>query len=144
MLLPFTMQMTLVLLLGCVLASTPLFRKLVVSISQLPRTQTQVIIASVLCVAAISYLNWGLALALGPIIAVHLQGGRATRIPIDFPFLLAVNGGAGSVWQFGLRLAAIVDGDSRALSEGSTGTMSLCRLFGLRRRLRWWSRFRLR
>src|SRR5262245_32146385 len=32
MLLPFTMQMTLVLLLGCVLASTPMFRKLVVSI----------------------------------------------------------------------------------------------------------------
>ena len=30
MLLPFTMQMTLVLMLGCVLAATPLFRKVIV------------------------------------------------------------------------------------------------------------------
>ena len=127
MLLPFTMQMTLVLLLGCVLASTPLFRKLVVSISRLPRTSTQVIIASVLCVAAISYLNWGLALALGPIIAVHFSGEAERRgIPIDFPFLLAVNGGAGSVWQFGLSASGpLLMATPGHFLEGSTGTMSL-------------------
>ena len=127
MLLPFTMQMTLVLLLGCVLASTPLFRKLVVSISQLPRTSTQVIIASVVVVAAISYLNWGLALALGPIVAVHFAGEAERRgIPIDFPFLLAVNGGAGSVWQFGLSASGpLMMATSGHFLETSTGTMSL-------------------
>ena len=127
MLLPFTMQMTLILLLGCVLAATPLFRKLVVSISKLPRTSTQVIIASVLCVAAISYLNWGLALALGPIIAVHFAGEAERRgIPIDFPFLLAVNGGAGSVWQFGLSASGpLMMATPGHFLEGSTGTMSL-------------------
>lgn len=127
MLLPFTMQMTLVLLLGCVLAATPLFRKLVVSISQLPRTSTQVIIASVLCVASISYLNWGLALALGPIIAVHIAGEAERRgIPIDFPFLLAVNGGASSVWQFGLSASGpLLMATPGHFLETSTGTMSL-------------------
>jgi short-chain fatty acids transporter len=127
MLLPFTMQMTLILLLGCVLAATPLFRKLVVSISKLPRTSTQVIIASVLCVAAISYLNWGLALALGPIIAVHFAGEAERRgIPIDFPFLLATNGGAGSVWQFGLSASGpLMMATPGHFLEGSTGTMSL-------------------
>ena len=127
MLLPFTMQMTLVLLLGCVLASTPLFRRMVVAISRLPRTSTQVIIASVLCVAAISYLNWGLALALGPIIAVHFAGEAERRgIPIDFPFLLATNGGAGSVWQFGLSASGpLLMATPGHFLEGSTGTMSL-------------------
>src|SRR5215216_6844913 len=47
MLLPFTMQMTLVLILGSVLAATPLFRKVIVLISRRPRTTTQVIIYSV-------------------------------------------------------------------------------------------------
>jgi short-chain fatty acids transporter len=127
MLLPFTMQMTLILLLGCVLAATPMFRKLVVSISKLPRTSTQVIIASVLCVAAISYLNWGLALALGPIIAVHFAGEAERRgIPIDFPFLLATNGGAGSIWQFGLSASGpLMMATPGHFLEGSTGTISL-------------------
>ena len=127
MLLPFTMQMTLVVVLGCVLAATPLFRRIVVSISKLPRTSTQVIIASVLVVAAISYLNWGLALALGPIVAVHFAGEAERRgIPIDFPFLLAVNGGAGSVWQFGLSPSGpLLMATSGHFLETSTGTMSL-------------------
>ena len=127
MLLPFTMQMTLILLLGCVLAATPCFASLSCRYPKLPRTSTQVIIASVLCVAAISYLNWGLALALGPIIAVHFAGEAERRgIPIDFPFLLAVNGGAGSVWQFGLSASGpLMMATPGHFLEGSTGTMSL-------------------
>ena len=39
--------------------------------SRKPRPLIQVFVYSVLLVAAISYLNWGLALALGPLIAVH-------------------------------------------------------------------------
>lgn len=127
MLLPFTMQMTLVLLLGCVLAATPLFRRIVMSISRLPRTSTQVITASILVVAAISYLNWGLALALGPIVAVHFAGEAERRgIAIDFPFLLAANGGAGSVWQFGLSASGpLMMATPGHFLETKTGTMSL-------------------
>jgi short-chain fatty acids transporter len=127
MLLPFTMQMTLVLLLGCVLAATPLFRKIIVSISRMPRTANQVIVYSVLLVAAVSYLNWGLALALGPLIAIHFAGEAERKgIEVDFPFLLAVNGGAGSVWQFGLSASApLLMATSGHFLEAKTGTMSL-------------------
>jgi short-chain fatty acids transporter len=127
MLLPFTMQMTLVLVLGSVLAATPLFRKVIVAISRKPQTVTQVIIASVLCVAFISYLNWGLALALGPLIAVHFASEAESKgIEIDFPFLLAINGGAGSVWQFGLSASGpLLMATSGHFLEEATGLMSL-------------------
>jgi short-chain fatty acids transporter len=127
MLLPFTMQMTLVLVLGCVLAATPLFRKMIVAISRRPRTANQVIVYSVVVVAFISYLNWGLALALGPLIAIHFAGEAERKgIAIDFPFLLAVNGGAGSVWQFGLSASApLLMATPGHFLEADTGTMSL-------------------
>lgn len=103
MLLPFTMQVALVLLLGTVLASTPLVRRLILAVSGKPDTVTQVIVYSVLFVAFISYVNWGLALALAPLIAVHFASEAERKgIPIDFPFLLATLSAASSVWQFGL------------------------------------------
>src|SRR4029453_2248126 len=72
-----------------------------------PRTLTQVIALSVALNAALSYLYWGLGLALGPLI-----GGRFSAaweeygIPRDFPFLLATVAAAQSVWQFGLSASA--------------------------------------
>ena len=71
MLLPFTMQMTLIITLSSVLASTPMFRKGVVALSQIPKTRNQVIITSVLLAAGASYLYWGLGIAISPIIAVY-------------------------------------------------------------------------
>lgn len=127
MLLPFTMQMTLVLVLGAVLAATPLCRKLIITVSRKPRTAAQVIIYSALVVAIISYLNWGLALALGPICAIHFAGEAERKgIAIDFPFLLAVNGAAGSIWQFGLSASApLLMATPGHFLEADTGTMSL-------------------
>src|SRR5215216_739003 len=127
MLLPFTMQMTLVLALGCVLAATPLFRKIIISISRKPRTATQVISYSTLVVAIVSYLNWGLALALGPIIAIHFAGEAERRgIAIDFPFLLSVNVATGSIWQFGLSASApLLMATPGHFLEAASGTMSL-------------------
>jgi len=103
MLLPFTMQMTLILVLGSVMAATPLFKKIITSISRRPQTTTQVIALSVLFVSIVSYLNWGLALTLGPLAAIHFSNqAEIKKIPVDFPFLLAANVAAISVWQFGL------------------------------------------
>lgn len=127
MLLPFTMQMTLVLVLGTVLAATPLFRKIILAISGKPRTVTQVIVYSVLLVAFISYLNWGLALALGPLIAVYFATEAERKgIPIDFPFLLATVGGAGSVWQYGLSASGpLLMATEGHFLKDTTGVMSL-------------------
>lgn len=127
MLLPFTMQVTLVLLLGTVLASTPLCRRMILAVSGKPRTATQVIVYAVVVVALISYLNWGLALALGPLMAVHFAAEAERKgIPIDFPFLLATIGAAGSVWQFGLSASGplLMATDNHFL-QATTGVMPL-------------------
>ncbi|HEX8183311.1 MAG TPA: TIGR00366 family protein [Blastocatellia bacterium] len=127
MLLPFTMQMTLVLVLGSVLAATPLFRKVITSISRKPRTTTEVIIYSTLVMAVVSYLNWGLALALGPLVVIHFAGEAEQKgIAVDFPFLMAVNGAAGSVWQFGLSASApLLMATPGNFLEADAGIMSL-------------------
>jgi short-chain fatty acids transporter len=107
MLLAFTMQMTLILVLSLVLASTTAFRKTVVWLSRLPRTTAQVVALAVLCVAFIAYLNWGLGLALGPMIAIHFcREAESKGIRVDFLFMLATLAGAGSVWQFGFSASA--------------------------------------
>jgi short-chain fatty acids transporter len=107
MLLAFTMQMTLILTLSLVLADSPLFKNGVIRLSRLPRTPAQVVIGSVLLSAAIAYANWGLALALGPMVAVHFcKQAEKKGIPVDFIWMMAVLAGAGSVWQFGLSATA--------------------------------------
>jgi short-chain fatty acids transporter len=107
MLLPFTMQMTLILVLSSVVIGTPFFRGLVVALARWPRTLTQVIALGVVLEAALSYFYWGLGLALAPLIAVHFSAAAEERgIPVDFPFLLATIAAAQSVWQFGLSASA--------------------------------------
>ncbi|HVF91079.1 MAG TPA: TIGR00366 family protein [Blastocatellia bacterium] len=127
MLLPFTMQMTLVLALGSVLAATGLFRKIIISVSRKPRTAAQVIIYSTIVVAGVSYLNWGFALALGPLIAIHFADEAERKgIALDFPFLMAANGAAGSVWQYGLSASApLLMATPGHFLEADAGTMSL-------------------
>jgi short-chain fatty acids transporter len=103
MLLPFTMQMTLIVVLGRVLGSTPLFKSAVRRLSLLPRTRGQVVALSLLLVAVLSYFYWGLGIALGPLTAIYFcREAERKGIPIDFPFLLAANMAAQSVWQYGL------------------------------------------
>src|SRR5687768_17329547 len=54
-LLAFTIQMTLIITLSSVLGATPFFRKLILTLSRLPRTTTQVVVLAVLIIAAASY-----------------------------------------------------------------------------------------
>jgi short-chain fatty acids transporter len=103
MLLEFTMQMTLILVLSLILGATPAFKNAVIFMSRLPRTQLQVMIVATLCGAFVAYLNWGLSIALSPVIAIHFaKEAEKKGIPIDFLFLMAVLAGAGAIWQFGL------------------------------------------
>jgi short-chain fatty acids transporter len=107
MLLPFTMQMTLIITLSSVLASTPLFRKAVIALSRVPRTRNQTIILALLLTAVASYLYWGLGIAISPIIAVHFaREAERKGVKIDFLFLLAAIWAANAVWQFGLSASA--------------------------------------
>lgn len=107
MLLPFTMQMTLIIVLSSVLGSTPVFRKAVIALSRLPRTTNQVVAVGVLLTALLSYCYWGLGIALGPIIAVYFAKEAENKgIEIDFLFFLATIWAANAVWQFGLSASA--------------------------------------
>ncbi len=127
MLLAFTMQMTLIVVLGRVLSSTPLFRVSLHSLSRLPRTAGQVVGLSILVVSLLSYLYWGLGVALGPLAAVYFCREAERRgIRVDFPFLLAANLAAQSVWQYGLSATnALMMATPGHFLEASTGILTL-------------------
>jgi short-chain fatty acids transporter len=107
MLLPFTMQMTLIIVLSSVLGATPFFKKAIVSLSRIPNTTTQVIALSVVVTALAAYLYWGLGIALTPLVAVHFaREAERKGLRVDFLFLLALLWAANSCWQYGLSSSA--------------------------------------
>ncbi len=103
MLLPFTMQMTLIIVLSSALGATPFLRKTIAALARVPKTTSQIVALAFLSAGTASYLYWGLGYALGPIIAIHFAAeGERKGIRVDFPFLLAVTYAAQALWQFGL------------------------------------------
>ena len=107
MLLPFTMQMTLIIVLSATLATTPVFRSAIAALARLPRSTAQVVALSVVITAIVSYFYWGLGVVLAPIVAVSFAREAERRgIAVDFLFLLATNWGAHAVWQYGLSSSA--------------------------------------
>ena len=127
MLLPFSMQMALMLLLSAVLSMTPVFRKVVSALAQLPRSALQVLALASFLTAALSYCYWALGLALGPLIALNFAGAAEKRgIRVDFPCLLATVCAAQSVWQFGLSSsAALLVASPGHFLEATTGIMPM-------------------
>ena len=126
-LLAFTMQMTLILVLSLILAATPVFKGAILSMSRLPKTQAQVVALAVLAGAFVAYLNWGLSIALSPVIAIHFaKEAERKGIPVDFLFLLATLAGAGSIWQFGFSGSApLLMATPGHFLEKTTGIMPL-------------------
>jgi len=107
MLLPFTMQMTLIITLSSVLGATPFFRRSIELLSRVPRTQSQVVVLAVLLAGGSAYLYWGLGMALSPLVAIHFaREAERKGIPIDFLFLLAILWAANASWQYGLSASA--------------------------------------
>ncbi|HTS29874.1 MAG TPA: TIGR00366 family protein [Bryobacteraceae bacterium] len=103
MLLPFTMQMTLILLLSMALSTTPLFRRGIARLARIPNSRNQVIALAFVVCGVTSYLYWGLGYALNPIVAIYFAAAAERKnIAIDFPYLLAVTTAAQALWQYGL------------------------------------------
>src|SRR2546430_1965708 len=71
MLLPFTMQMTLILVLSLALAATPFFRRAIARLARAPNTRNQFIALAFVSCGVTSYLYWGLGYALNPMIAIY-------------------------------------------------------------------------
>jgi len=107
MLLSFTMQMTLILVLSMALAATPFLRHAIARLAQLPKTRNQYIALAFFACGTTSYLYWGLGYALNPMIAIYFAAEAERRdIDIDFPFMLAVCSSACALWQYGLSSSA--------------------------------------
>src|ERR1051326_5383854 len=101
MLLPFTMQMTLIIILSAALAGTPLFRRGIAALARLPNSPKQIVALAFLTSGASAYLYWGLGYALGPMIAIYFAAEAERRdIKVDFPFLLAVTYSSQALWQY--------------------------------------------
>jgi len=126
-LLAFTMQMTLIITLSSVLGTTPFFRKLILTLSRLPRTTTQMVVLAVLIVAVASYFYWGLGLALTPLVSIHFaREAERKGIKLDFLFLLATVWGANACWQYGLSSsAALLMATPGHFLEKTTGVIPL-------------------
>jgi short-chain fatty acids transporter len=127
MLLPFTMQMALILVLSSTLGAAPVFRRSISHLSRLPRTRAQVFVLSCLVNACLAYLYWGLAMALGPLVAVYFaREAERKGIAVDFPFLLATTFAAQAIWQFGLSASApLLMNTPGHFLEKQTGLMPL-------------------
>jgi short-chain fatty acids transporter len=126
-LLAFTMQMTLILVLSLILGATPFFKRAIGLASRLPRTRQQVVMGAVLCGSFVAYLNWGLSIALSPVIAIQFARAAERRgIAVDFLFLMATLAGAGSIWQFGFSGSApLLMATPGHFLEKTTGVMPL-------------------
>ena len=129
MLLPFTMQMTLIIVLSSVLGQTPFLRWAIASLSRAPNSTNQVVMVSVLLCALLSYLYWGLGMTLSPLIAIHFAKRAEQRgIRVDFPFLLALLWAANSCWQYGLSSTApLLMATPGHFLENLTGVLPLSR-----------------
>jgi short-chain fatty acids transporter len=107
MLLSFTMQMTLILVLSLALAATPFFRRAIARLARVPNTRNQFIALAFLSCGVTAYVYWGLGYALSPMIAIYFAAEAERKgIEIDFPFLLAVTTAAQALWQYGLSASA--------------------------------------
>jgi short-chain fatty acids transporter len=127
MLLPFTMQVTLIVVLGSALSSSPLIRRMVGTVARLPKSAGGVVTAVVLLSAGVSYLHWGLGYALTPVIAVFFATEAEKKgVAVDLPFLLVAAFAAASSWQFGLSASApLLVATPGHFLEGSIGVIPL-------------------
>lgn len=127
LLLAFTMQMTLIITLSAVFGSSPVFRRAITTLSRVPKSPYQVIALAALLTAVLAYFYWGLAITLGPVIAVYFCGEAERKgIKVDFMLCLAVVFAAHSVWQYGLSSSApLLVATPGHFLEKLTGKMSL-------------------
>jgi len=107
-LLTFSMQMTLILVTGYVIASHPLVRRLLARIASIPKNTKQAAVLAALVSILLSYISWGLSLIGGAILAREIGRQAALRgIKIHYPAVVAAAySGLGLTWHWGLTASA--------------------------------------
>lgn len=98
-LLNFSMQMVLILVTGFVVASSPIFRRLLRSLATVVRTPGQGIVVITVVSLAAAWVNWGFGLVIGALLAREL----ALCLPkLDYRMAIASAYSGFLVWHAGL------------------------------------------
>lgn len=98
-LLAFSMQMSLILVTGHVLANSSFFKKILVSIARIPKNPGQAIVLTTFISAVACWINWGFGLVIGALLAKEM----ARQVEdIDYPLLIASAYSGFIVWHAGL------------------------------------------
>jgi short-chain fatty acids transporter len=99
-LIPFTLQMSLIIITGHVLATSPPMRRAIDRIASWPRTPRGAVALVTIVTLACSWVNWGFSLVFGAVLAIEV----ARRMKqVDYRALAAASVlGLGSVWAQGL------------------------------------------
>ncbi len=124
-LLAFMTQMSLVLLLGHMLAHTGPVRALLVRAAGVPRTAPQAYGFVALCAAVASLITWGLGLVVAALLSIEVaRSGKERGLRLHFPLLVAAGYSGYVVWHMGYSgsgpLAVATPGSDVAEQLGTT------------------------
>src|SRR5881396_787851 len=99
-LIPFTLQMSLIIITGHVLATSPPMGRVIRGIATWPRTPRGAVALVTFFTLAASWFNWGFSLVFGAVLAIEV----ARRVEdVDYRALAAASMlGLGSIWAQGL------------------------------------------
>jgi short-chain fatty acids transporter len=101
-LLRFAMQMSLILVTGHALASSPPVAKLLAKLASLPRNSWQAVALVALVAGTLAVLNWGLGLIAGAIMARRVGVSMEHRgVPVHYPLLVAAGYVGLMLWHGG-------------------------------------------
>lgn len=105
-LLPFAMQMTLIIITGHVLATSPPILKFITWLSNKPKTAPGAVLLVTFLAMVTAWFNWGFSLIFSAILARKI-GSRYPNPKVDYRILGAASFlGLGSVWAQGLSSSA--------------------------------------
>ena len=116
-LLPFSMQMTLVLVTGTIMATAPAFKRLLQRLAGLPKNKAQAIIYVNALALVASFINWGFGLVIGALYAREVAK-KVTNV--DYPLLIASAYSGFLVWHAGISGSIplrVASGDDALVSE---------------------------
>ena len=98
-LMAFTVQMTMVLLCGSVMAKSPFFKRILVSLAKAPKSAGMAIMMVAFLTALACWINWGFGLVLGALIAKEVARQRNDT---DYRLLIASAYSGFVIWHGGI------------------------------------------
>ena len=104
-LIPFTMQMSLIVIGGYIVASAPPVMRMIEALARLPQSARGAVCGVAIVSLVVSLLHWGLSLVFASLLAQALA--RRTTLRMDYRAAAAAAYlGAGSIWAMGLSSSA--------------------------------------